>query len=141
MEGKITLTFIKPDIVRQGKAISIMKMIEDAGFKIIALKMIQLSREQAREFYIEHKEKSFYKDLVEYMCSGPVIAMLLEKDNAVADFRKLIGATNPANAEKGTIRNLFGKSIQENAIHGSDSDKSALREGGFFFSYFERYKI
>ncbi len=130
---------IKPDAVQDGNSGAILKMIEEAGFRIVALKKTQLSSERAGQFYEVHKERPFYGDLCRYMSSGPILAAILEKDNAVADFRKLIGATNPANAEEGTIRKKFAKSIEANAVHGSDSDENAEIEGSFFFSRFERY--
>lgn len=130
---------IKPDAFAAGNSGAIIKMIEEAGFKINAMKLTRLSAEKAGQFYEVHKERPFYKDLVNYMSSGAIIAMILEKDNAVEDFRKLIGATNPAEAAEGTIRKLFAKSIEANAIHGSDSDENAAIEGSFFFSNLERY--
>jgi nucleoside-diphosphate kinase len=134
-----TFTMIKPDAYQAGNSGAIIKMIEEAGFRIVAAKLTRLTPERAGEFYAVHKERPFYKDLCSYMSSGPIIAMILEKDNAVADFRKLIGATNPVNAEPGTIRKLFAKSIEANAIHGSDSDENAAIEGAFFFSGMEQF--
>lgn len=139
MAGVKTFTMIKPDAFAAGNSGAIIKMIEEAGFKINAMKLTRLSAEKAGQFYEVHKERPFYKDLVNYMSSGAIIAMILEKDNAVEDFRKLIGATNPAEAAEGTIRKLFAKSIEANAIHGSDSDENAAIEGSFFFSNLERY--
>ena len=133
-----TFTMIKPDGFRDGHAGSILKHIEGAGFKLVAMKLTRLSAEKAGEFYEIHKERPFYGELVQFMSSGPIIAAILEKDNAVEDFRKLIGATNPANAEEGTIRKLYAKSVGENAVHGSDSKENAEIEGNFFFSAFER---
>ncbi|MGY6559048.1 MAG: nucleoside-diphosphate kinase [Nitritalea sp.] len=133
-----TFTMIKPDAFGAGNSGAILKMIEEAGFKIIALKATQLSAELAGQFYAVHKERPFYADLCAYMSSGPIIAAILEKENAVADFRTLIGATNPADAAEGTIRKLFATSIEANAVHGSDSDENAQIEGNFFFSSFER---
>ncbi len=130
---------LKPDAVSASNTGAIIKIIEEAGFKIIALKKTMLTPERAGEFYAVHKERPFYKDLCKYMSSGSIVPMILEKENAVEDFRKLIGATDPAKAEKGTIRNLFAKSIEANAIHGSDSDENAAIEGSFFFSNLERY--
>ncbi len=130
---------IKPDAVGAGNAGAIIKMIEEAGFRIVAMKMTRLSRTRAGQFYAIHKERPFFNDLCEYMSSGAIIPMILEKENAVEDFRKLIGATDPTKAEKGTIRNLFAKSIEANAIHGSDSDANAAIEGSFFFSGLEQY--
>jgi nucleoside-diphosphate kinase len=129
---------IKPDAFAAGHTGSILKQIEAAGFKIIAMKLIRLTAEKAGEFYAVHKERPFYGELVSFMSSGPIVAAILEKENAVADFRALIGATNPAQAADGTIRKLYAKSVGENAIHGSDSDENAAIEGNFFFSAFER---
>lgn len=129
---------IKPDAFADGHTGSILKHIEAAGFKIIAMKAIRLSAEKAGEFYAVHKERPFYGELVKFMSSGPIVAAILEKENAVADFRTLIGATNPAQAADGTIRKLYAKSVGENAVHGSDSDENAAIEGSFFFSAFER---
>ena len=130
---------IKPDAVEDGNSGSIIKMIEEAGFRVVALKKTQLTPERAGEFYEVHKERPFYNDLCKYMSSGPIIPIILEKENAVADFRTLIGATNPANADAGTIRKLFAKSIEANAIHGSDSDENAEIEGNFFFGGLEKF--
>ena len=138
MAGNRTFTMIKPDAYGAGNSGAILKMIEDAGFKIVAMKLTRLTEETAGKFYEVHKERPFYGDLVKYMSSGPIIAAILEKENAVADFRKLIGATNPADAEEGTIRKIFAKSIEANAVHGSDSDENAAIEGAFYFSQFER---
>ena len=118
---------------------AIIKMIEEAGFRIVALKKTLLTPERAGEFYAVHQERPFYGDLCKYMSSGAIVPMILEKDNAVADFRTLIGATNPANADEGTIRKLFAKSIEANAIHGSDSDENAAIEGNFFFAGTEQF--
>ena len=134
-----TLTMIKPDAMRKGHAGGILDAILKAGFKIVALKQTQLTTEKAGEFYAVHKERPFYSELVQFMSSGPIIAAILEKENAVADFRKLIGATDPAKAEEGTIRKKFATSVGENAVHGSDSDENAKIEGDFFFSALERY--
>ncbi|KQS33075.1 nucleoside-diphosphate kinase [Dyadobacter sp. Leaf189] len=134
-----TFTMIKPDAVQDGHSGSIIKMIEEAGFRIVALKKTKLTSERAGEFYAVHKERPFYNDLCKYMSSGAIIPMILEKENAVADFRTLIGATNPANAEEGTIRKLYAKSMEANAIHGSDSDENAQIEGSFFFAYTEQF--
>jgi nucleoside-diphosphate kinase len=133
-----TFTMVKPDAFGAGNSAAILKMIEQAGFRLIAMKITKLTSDTAGAFYAVHKERPFYKDLVEYMSSGPIIAAILEKDNAVADFRKLIGATDPAKADEGTIRKLFAKSISANAVHGSDSDENAQIEGSFFFSHLER---
>ncbi|MCO6359758.1 nucleoside diphosphate kinase [Roseivirga pacifica] len=134
-----TFTMIKPDAVADGNIGAILKMIEEAGFKIIAMKYTKLTADLAGKFYEVHKERPFYGELVEYMSSGPIVAAILEKDNAVADFRTLIGATNPAEAAEGTIRKLYAKSIGENAVHGSDSDENAAIEGSFYFSETERF--
>lgn len=133
-----TFTMIKPDAMEKGYAGQIIDRIEKEGFRLIALKVTKLTPEKAAEFYAVHKERPFYSDLVAYMSRGPIIAAILEKDNAVASFRELIGATNPANAAEGTIRKQFAVSIEENAVHGSDSDENAAIEGNFFFSAFER---
>ena len=130
---------IKPDGIANGHAGAILDKIIKAGFRITAMKYIQLTPERAGQFYAIHKERPFYNDLVKYMSSGPLIAAFLEKSNAVEDFRTLIGATDPAKAAPGTIRNLFAKSIDANAIHGSDSDANADIEANFFFSGFERF--
>jgi len=139
MAGNRTFTMIKPDAVGANNAGAITKMIEEAGFRIVAMKKTQLTAERAGQFYAVHKERSFYKELCDYMSSGPIIPMILEKANAVEDFRKLIGATDPKKAEAGTIRALFAKSIEANAIHGSDSDANAEIEGNFFFSGLEKF--
>ncbi|MFP4090579.1 MAG: nucleoside-diphosphate kinase [Cyclobacteriaceae bacterium] len=139
MAGKRTFTMIKPDAMEAGNAGAIIKMIQEAGFRIVAMKMTELSEKMAGKFYEVHKQRPFYKDLTAYMSSGPIIAMILEKENAVADFRKLIGATNPAEAAEGTIRKKFAKSIEANAIHGSDADETAEVEGNFFFAMTERF--
>lgn len=133
-----TFTMIKPDATGANNVGAITKMIEEAGFRIVAMKKTALSKELAGKFYAIHKERPFYNDLCAYMSSGAIVPMILEKDNAVEDFRKLIGATDPAKAAPGTIRNLFAKSIEANAIHGSDSDENAAIEGAFFFSQFEQ---
>jgi nucleoside-diphosphate kinase len=134
-----TFTMLKPDAVADNNIGNILAMINKAGFRIVAMKYTKLSAEAAGKFYEVHKERPFYGELVAYMSSGPIVAAILEKDNAVEDFRKLIGATNPANAEEGTIRKLYAKSIGENAVHGSDSDENAAIEGSFYFSNLERF--
>ena len=139
MAGNRTFTMIKPDAVGAGNSGAIIKMIEEAGFRIVAMKKTYMTKERAGQFYEVHKERPFYNDLTSYMSSGAIIPMILEKDNAVADFRKLIGATNPKEAEEGTIRALFAESIEANAIHGSDSDENAQIEGSFFFSRTEQF--
>ena len=139
MAGKRTFTMIKPDAVSAGNTGAIIKMIEEAGFRIVAMKKTQMTKEVAGRFYAVHSERPFYEDLKNYMSSGPIIPMILEKSNAVEDFRKLIGATNPKEAAEGTIRRLFASSIEANAIHGSDSDENAEIESSFFFSQLERY--
>ncbi|MEB2774890.1 nucleoside-diphosphate kinase [Algoriphagus sp. D3-2-R+10] len=133
-----TFTMIKPDAFAEGNSGAILKMIEEAGFKIVAMKATQLTENIAGKFYEVHSERPFYADLCAYMSSGPIIAAILEKDNAVEDFRKLIGATNPTDAAEGTIRKIFAKSIEANAVHGSDSDENAAIEGSFYFSQIER---
>lgn len=130
---------IKPDAVKAGHIGAILEKINGAGFRIKAMKMTQLSLAKAGQFYEVHKERPFYGELCEFMSSGPVVAAILEKENAVADFRTLIGATNPADAAEGTIRKLYAKSVGENAVHGSDSDANALIEGDFFFSGLEKF--
>ena len=133
-----TFTMIKPDAFGKGHSGAIIDKILKSGFRIVALKLTHLSREKAGEFYAVHKARPFYGELVDFMSSGPIIAAVLEKDNAVADFRKLIGATDPAKADEGTIRKLFAASVGENAVHGSDSDENAAIEANFFFNAFER---
>lgn len=139
MAGNITFTMIKPDAVKNGHIGAILNMINEAGFRIVAMKLTKLSPEKAGQFYEVHKERPFYGELVEFMSSGPIVAAVLEKDNAVEDFRKLIGATNPAEAEPGTIRALYATSIGENAVHGADSDENALREANFHFAVTEMF--
>ena len=133
MKNTRTFTMIKPDAIQKNYAGPIIEHIEKAGFKIIAMKLKQLSIEQAQQFYKIHEESPFFNDLIQYITSGPIIAAILEKDNAVDDFRKLIGATNPAEADEGTIRRLYAKSIDANAIHGSDSNENAEIESNFHF--------
>ncbi|RYG52306.1 MAG: nucleoside-diphosphate kinase [Chitinophagaceae bacterium] len=134
-----TFTMIKPDAMKNGHAGAILDKIIKGGFRIVALKQTKLTAEKAGQFYEVHKERPFYGELVAFMSSGLIIAAILEKNNAVADFRKLIGATNPAQAEDGTIRKLYATSLGENAVHGSDSDENALIEGSFFFSGLEQF--
>ena len=134
-----TFTMIKPDATDKGYTGAILQKINEAGFRIVAMKMTHLSITKAGEFYEVHKERPFYGELVEFMSSGPIVAAILEKENAVTEFRKLIGATNPAQAEEGTIRKNFAASVGENAVHGSDSDENAEIEGNFFFNFFERF--
>jgi len=134
-----TFTMIKPDAMKNGHAGAILDKIIKGGFRIVALKQTKLTGEKAGQFYEVHKERPFYGELVEFMSSGLIIAAILEKDNAVSDFRKLIGATNPAQAEEGTIRKLYATSLGENAVHGSDSDENANIEGSFFFSGLEQF--
>lgn len=130
---------IKPDAMADGHAGLIIDQIIKSGFRIVALKQTRLSKEKAGEFYAIHRERPFFDELTTFMSSGPIIAAILEKDNAVADFRTLIGATNPANADEGTIRKRFARSVGENAVHGSDSDENAGIESGFFFSSLEQF--
>lgn len=130
---------IKPDAVKAGYIGAILQKINEAGFRIVAMKLTKLSAEKAGEFYAVHKERPFYGELVEFMSSGAIVAAILEKENAVEDFRKLIGATDPAQAEPGTIRALYAKSIGENAVHGADSDENAAREGSFHFAQTEMF--
>lgn len=138
MSGKLTFTMIKPDAVQNNYIGPILAKMNEAGFRIVAMKYTRLTPEMAGRFYAVHKERPFFGELTEYMSSGPIVAAILEKENAVADFRKLIGATDPSKAEPGTIRALFAKSIAANAVHGSDSDENAMIEGNFFFSQVER---
>jgi nucleoside-diphosphate kinase len=139
MPGKRTFTMIKPNTVAEGYTGVILAKIQEAGFRIVSMKITQMTQQQAGKFYEIHKERPFYHDLVIFMSSGPVIAAILEKDNAVEDYRKLIGATDPAKAEPGTIRKQYAKNVQENAVHGSDSDENALIESTFFFSVLEQF--
>ena len=138
MAGKITLTMIKPGAFRKGHTGPILNMINEAGFRIIAMKLTKLSTKQAEEFYAIHRSKPFYESLVDFMSSGSIIAAVLEKENAVDDYRQLIGATNPENAEEGTIRKRYAESLEMNAVHGSDSDENANIEADFFFAKSER---
>jgi nucleoside-diphosphate kinase len=130
---------IKPDAVRNGHIGNILQMINAAGFRIVAMKYTRISLGQAQKFYEVHAERPFYGELTEFMSSGSIVAAILEKENAVADFRTLIGATNPAQADEGTIRKKYATSVGENAVHGSDSDENAQIEGDFFFSGLERF--
>lgn len=137
MSGNYTFTIVKPDAFRSGYTGKILDDIIAGGFKISALRMVQLTKQQAEAFYGIHRERPFFAGLVEFMTSGPIVVARLEKSNAVEDFRKLIGATDPSKAEEGTIRKKFAKSVQENAVHGSDSDENAALEASFFFSKFD----
>ena len=137
--GNITFTMIKPEAVAANNIGGILKMIEEGGFRVVAMKKILLSQERAGEFYAVHKERPFYTELVEYMSGGPIIAAILEKENAVSDFRTLIGATNPLEAEEGTIRKKYATSLAENAVHGSDSNENAEIEANFHFTAEERF--
>ena len=139
MSGNVTFTMIKPKAMADGNMGKIIDKIIEGGFKIKALKFTKLSKEQAGKFYAVHKERPFYTSLVDFMTSGPIVAAILEKENAVEAYRKYIGATNPAEAEPGTIRALYATSIEANAVHGSDSDENAIIEGNFFFSEFEKF--
>lgn len=139
MAGNRTFTMIKPDAVKAGNIGNILAMINNAGFRIVAMKFTQLSKEKAGEFYGIHRERPFFGELVEFMTSGPIVAAILEKENAVEAYRKLIGATNPAQAEPGTIRALYAKNIGENAVHGADSDENAIIEGNFHFAGTEMF--
>lgn len=134
-----TFTMIKPDAVKNGHTGAILDDIIKGGFKITAMKYLSLSKETAGAFYAVHKERPFYTDLVDFMSSGPIVAAILEKENAVEDFRKLIGATDPKKAEEGTIRQKYAESIEANAVHGSDSDENAEIEGSFYFSALEKF--
>jgi nucleoside-diphosphate kinase len=135
--SQLTFSIVKPDAVRNGYTGAILSKISESGFKLVAIKKLHLSAEQAKGFYHVHAARPFFGSLTEFMSSGPLFAMVLEKDNAIADLRKLMGATNPANAEQGTIRKQFAASIEENAIHGSDAEDTARVEIGFFFAGFE----
>jgi len=139
MAKKITFTILKPDAIEKNYTGAILHKINQAGFNIISIKKTQLSKKDARKFYKIHKKQPFFAELVKYMTSGPIIAAILEKENAVQDFRKLIGSTDPAEAEKGTIRKDFAESKAKNAVHGSDSDRNAMVEGNFFFSEREKF--
>lgn len=139
MAGNITLTMLKPDAVANGHTGKIIDHIIAAGFKVQALKLTRLSKEKAEEFYAIHRERPFFGELVAFMTEGPIVAAVLEKENAVEDFRKLIGATNPENAAEGTIRKLYAESIERNAVHGSDSDENAAIEASFHFAGVERF--
>jgi nucleoside-diphosphate kinase len=130
---------IKPEAVKNGNIGNILAKIQEGGFKIVAMKYLKLTREQAQLFYFVHRERPFYNDLVEFMSSGPIVAAILQKDNAVEAYRSFIGSTNPRDAAQGTIRALYGTNIQENAVHGSDSDENAAKEAAFFFSELERF--
>lgn len=134
-----TFTMIKPDAVKNGHIGAILAQINAAGFRIVAMKLTQLSKEKAGKFYEVHKERPFYGELVDFMSSGPIVAAILEKENAVADFRTLIGATDPSKADAGTIRALYAQSVGENAVHGSDSDENARIEGAFHFAGVEEF--
>lgn len=139
MAGNITFTMIKPDAVEANNIGPILAKINQSGFKILAMKYLKLSKETAGKFYEVHKERPFYGELVDYMSSGPIVAAVLVKDNAVSEYRTLIGATDPTKAEEGTIRKMFAKSIAANAVHGSDSDENAANEANFFFAQTERF--
>ena len=132
-----TFSIVKPDAVRKGFTAAILSEIEKAGFKIVAIKKLSISKEQAKGFYYVHKERPFFNDLCDFMSSGPLVLMVLEKDDAIADLRRLMGATNPANAEEGTIRKKYAESIQANAIHGSDGEDTAAFEIGYWFAGYE----
>ncbi len=134
-----TFTMLKPDAVRKGYIGGILEQITASGFRIVAMKLTQLTTNDAKEFYAVHKERPFYGELVAYMTSGPIVAAILEKENAVEDFRTLIGATNPEEAAEGTIRKKYATSISENAVHGSDSNENAAIEGAFHFSGREQF--
>lgn len=139
MAGSTTFTMIKPVAVKNNKIGAILSLINEAGFRIVAMKMTQMSKKQAEIFYAVHQGKEFYPDLTDFMSSGPIVAAILEKENAVEAYRKLIGATDPKQAEEGTIRKLYAESKSHNAVHGSDSDENAIIECDFFFSEKERY--
>ena len=139
MTGNRTFSMIKPDAVKNNSIGAILAQINASGFKIIAMKYTKLTNEKAGEFYAVHKERPFYGELVSFMSSGPIVALVLEKDNAVEDFRTLIGSTDPSKADVGTVRKLYGTNVGENAVHGSDSDENATIEANFFFSSLERF--
>ncbi|MGC9353444.1 MAG: nucleoside-diphosphate kinase [Mariniphaga sp.] len=139
MAGNQTFTMIKPTAVRKNYTGPILKMINEAGFEIKAIKLVRLTRDQAAAFYAVHEGKPFFESLIEFMSLGPIVAIILEKENAVEAFRNFIGATNPEDAAEGTIRKLYGTSLQQNAVHGSDSDENAIIEADFFFSKMERF--
>jgi nucleoside-diphosphate kinase len=139
MNGNITLTMIKPEAVRNGNTGNILAKIATGGFELVAMKYLKLTRSQAEKFYEVHHERPFYNDLVEFMSSGPIVAAVLRKENAVEAYRQFIGSTNPKDAAQGTIRALYGTNIQENAVHGSDSDENAIKEASFFFNELERF--
>jgi nucleoside-diphosphate kinase len=141
MAGNTTFTIIKPYAVSEGHIGPILNKIHAAGFKISAMRMLWLTRGEAQRFYEVHKERPFYNDLVEFMTSGPIVVAILKKENAVANYRKLIGATDPEKAEEGTIRKEFARSMRENAVHGSDSDENANFEASFFFSGLQRFEV
>ncbi|MHB1674407.1 MAG: nucleoside-diphosphate kinase [Acidobacteriaceae bacterium] len=132
-----TFSIVKPDAVRKGHTGAVLAMIEAAGFRLVAIKRISISKQQAAGFYAVHAQRPFFNSLTDFMSSGPIFVMVLEKDNAIADLRKLMGATNPANAEEGTIRKKFAGSIEENTIHGSDAEETAAFEIGYFFAGYE----
>ncbi|AEA34180.1 nucleoside-diphosphate kinase [Hippea maritima] len=132
-----TLSIIKPDCVAAKNAGKVISMLEENGFNIIGMKKIHLTKKQAKKFYIVHKDRPFYDSLTDFMSEGPIVVMVLEKENAIADYRKLMGATNPEEAEEGTIRKLYGSNIERNAVHGSDSEESANYEIKFFFNELE----
>ena len=140
MSGNLTFTMIKPDAVKSGHIGAILNQITAAGFKIVAMKMTHLTLTKAEEFYAIHRERPFFGELTEFMSSGPIVAAVLEKENAVSSFRELIGATNPAEAKPGTIRALYAKNIGENAVHGADSDENAVREASFHFAQTEMFR-
>jgi nucleoside-diphosphate kinase len=141
MGSDFTFAIIKPNAVRTGKTGPILAMINEAGFEISAMRMVRLTKPQAESFYSVHKGKPFYEGLIDFMTSGAVVVMILKHNNAVEEFRKLIGNTDPAKAEPGTIRKLFAVSVQMNAVHGSDSVENAKNEASFFFSMFERFHV
>ena len=139
MNSNLTFSIVKPNSVRTGKTGPILAMINEAGFEIVAMRMVQLSFPQAESFYEVHRGKPFFEGLIEFMTSGPVVVMMLRHENAVNEFRKLIGNTDPDKAQPGTIRKIFAVSVKMNAVHGSDSDENALRESNFFFSEIDRF--
>ena len=136
-----TFTMIKPDAMKDGHTGAILDHIIKAGFKIVSMQLLHLTKEKAQQFYAVHSERPFYDSLTDYTSSAPIVAAVLEKENAVADFRKIIGATNPEEAEEGTVRKLYAKSIEANAVHGSDSDENAKIEGDFFFAEDKQFQV
>ncbi|MFH2094219.1 MAG: nucleoside-diphosphate kinase [Bacteroidota bacterium] len=141
MAGNITFTMIKPGAVSHEYIGPILNMINDRGYHIVAMRYLWMSKKEAEMFYAVHKDRAFFQNLIDFITSGPVVAAILQKENAVEDYRKLIGSTDPAKAEEGTIRKIFAESIERNAVHGSDSDENAKIESDFFFARFDRFYL